>query len=177
MGKAMLLHRGGGGEYGDAVASDVLDGKTVGTDNGLIVGTMPDNGTVNLTLSNNNAVYTIPTGYHSGDGKVTATITNLVAGNVKHNIAVGGVAGSFSGDADAAAGDLLSNKKAYGKGNLITGTMVNRGSPTFTTGAEQAIPAGYYSGGKVLAAADGGFCKAGAGSYGIPSGTSYDMGA
>ena len=149
MGNAILVGRGAGGEYGTAGPQHVLAGYTVGTDDGLVAGAMPDVGAVDQLLANNGQAYTVPQGYHNGSGAVKAAITNLIAANVKQGATVGGVAGNYTNDADAAAGDLLNNKKAYAKGNLLTGSMINRGSPTFTPGAEQSIPAGYYSGGKI----------------------------
>ena len=62
--------QGEGGEYGTAVATDVLQGKTIGTDNGIVTGTMPNRGTWTTMPSQTGAVY-IPAGYHNGNGYVT----------------------------------------------------------------------------------------------------------
>ena len=54
--------------------------------------------------------------------------------------------------ADAAQGDILSGKKAYGSSGEITGSMVNNGATggTISTKAgTYTIPAGYTSGGTV----------------------------
>ncbi len=54
--------------------------------------------------------------------------------------------------ADAAAGDILATKKAYGASGEITGSMANNGATggTISTKAgTYAIPAGYTSGGTV----------------------------
>lgn len=72
-GTAFIL-QGEGGEYGTAVASDVLSGKTIGTDEGIVSGTMVNQGSIgtkNLTFQNDS--YTIPAGYHNGSGKVVST--------------------------------------------------------------------------------------------------------
>lgn len=69
---------GEGGEYGTAIASNVLIGKTIGTEEGIIEGSMPDMGAVNKSLAINGS-YTIPAGYHSGTGKVTQSITTKAA--------------------------------------------------------------------------------------------------
>lgn len=58
---------------------------------------------------------------------------------------------AISTDANAAVGDVLSGKTFYQGGVKRTGTMPNRGAPTFTPGtSNQSIAAGYYSGGTVL---------------------------
>ena len=66
---------GEGGEYGTATASDVLQGKTIGTENGLVDGTMPNRGAVTNTITTQGGQYTIPSGYHNGSGKVTASFS------------------------------------------------------------------------------------------------------
>ncbi|MBO7673558.1 MAG: hypothetical protein J6S63_00955 [Atopobiaceae bacterium] len=54
--------------------------------------------------------------------------------------------------ADAAAGDILATKVAYGSSGSITGSMANNGSTSGTIGTKSGtvtIPAGYTSGGTV----------------------------
>ena len=54
--------------------------------------------------------------------------------------------------ADAAAGDILSTKKAFGASGEITGSMANNGATGGTIGTKAGtytIPAGYTSGGTV----------------------------
>ena len=84
-----------------------------------------------------------------------ATIANLIgltaAKLVKGNTILGITGNNNNMDtsgADAAAGDILSGKKAGVKGSLITGTMPNKGAWTgATTGSGNvAIPAGYHNG-------------------------------
>jgi hypothetical protein len=85
----------GEGASGNATASDLLSGKTATTDAGEIVGTMPNRGAVANTITTQGGQYTIPAGYHSGSGKVTASFANLVAGNVKKDVNIGGVIGTL----------------------------------------------------------------------------------
>lgn len=60
---------------GDAVAADVLTGKTFSNASATgISGTMVNNGAVSGTATPSQP-YTIPEGYHNGNGKVTATGT------------------------------------------------------------------------------------------------------
>lgn len=52
----------------------------------------------------------------------------------------------------AAAGNILSGKKGYVNGSLVTGNMANNGSTSGTIGTVNgtvAIPAGYTSGGTI----------------------------
>jgi hypothetical protein len=69
-----FILQGEGGEYGTAIAGDVLTGKTIGTDAGVIVGTMPNRGAFNLGLG-----VSVPAGYYSegitANGKKFATGT------------------------------------------------------------------------------------------------------
>lgn len=147
--------QGEGGEYGTATPADVLAGKTIGTEGGLVTGTMQDRGNVTATLTNQGQQYTIPVGKHGGSGIITANITNLNAANIKSGVSVGGVAGTFTSDATATAAQILTGQTAYTSGTKLTGTMPNRGavSNTITTqGGQYTIPAGYHSGsGKVTA--------------------------
>ena len=56
-----------------AVASNVLAGKTfyAGADEGIKTGTMANKGAVSASVDPG-STYTIPAGYHNGEGKVTA---------------------------------------------------------------------------------------------------------
>ena len=84
-----FILQGEGGEYGTAVASNVLSGKTIGTDNGLINGTMVNRGNVGTqNLTGKGASYTIPKGFHDGNGKVTATYDSTSEGRVENIISL-----------------------------------------------------------------------------------------
>jgi len=83
-------------DLGTATAAQVLSGKTFTSTAGIKAsGTMTNNGAVSKTLTTTGSSYTIPAGYHNGSGKVTATITNLSAANIKKGVTVGGVAGTY----------------------------------------------------------------------------------
>lgn len=86
---------GEGGEYGTAQEPQVLTPYTIGTEDGVIQGTMPDRGTISDTITTQSGQITISQGYHNGNGKINANITNLVAENVKHGTNVGGVVGTL----------------------------------------------------------------------------------
>ncbi len=142
----------GEGASGNAVASDLLSGKTASTDAGEITGTMVDNGTVNITPGTSNQ--SIAAGKHSGSGVVYGD-TDLVAANIKAGVNIFGVAGNSNvvdtSAGDATAAQILSGKKAYVDGALVTGSMTNRGAHNITPAASNvAIPAGYHNGSGVV---------------------------
>lgn len=89
---------GEGGEYGTAQPEHVLEGYTIGTEEGLKTGTMPNRGAVTNTITTQGGSYTIPAGYHNGSGKVTANFANLVPQNVKKGVNIGGVIGTYEGN-------------------------------------------------------------------------------
>ncbi len=136
---------GEGGEYGTATASDVLSGKTIGTDEGIVTGTMSNRGTVNQNLTTEGQEYTIPSGYHNGLGKIKAVITGLVASVIKAGATVGGVVGTFTSDATTADADVLFGKTYYRNGFKGTGSIPSKSSQTYTPGTTaQTIAAGQY---------------------------------
>ena len=72
----------GDGASGNAIASDLLSGKTAGTDAGDITGSMVNNGASVLTaLGSSNVV--IPVGYHNGSGYVNKKA--FTAGDLVNN--------------------------------------------------------------------------------------------
>lgn len=67
-----VLESGGVTPTGDAVAADVLAGKTFSNANAVgLTGTMVNRGAVSQTIQPGSS-YTIPEGYHNGSGTVTA---------------------------------------------------------------------------------------------------------
>ena len=90
-----ILAGGAAGTGGDALPAEVLTGKTFTNDDGAQTGTMPNRGAVSGTASPD-APYTIPEGYHNGEGVVT--------GVGLHNVAVG-IANGVCNIIDLATGD------------------------------------------------------------------------
>ena len=120
----------------DAGAADVLTGKTIVNASGEeVAGSMPNNGAKTSTL-NAGGSYTIPAGYHNGQGKVTAKdLASQTAGT-------------------AAAAEILDGETAWVNGVKVDGTMPNKGAVSATidglTTTSYTVPAGYHSGtGKV----------------------------
>ncbi len=149
-----LFYSGWGGPT-TGLASDLLSGKTLNNEDGdSVIGTMPNNGAVGGTITQQAGKVIVPAGYTSG-GQVEANISGLGASNIKSGANVGGVAGTFTADANAVAGDILTTKTAYVNGAKVTGAMANRGAITqtiSTQGGQYTVPAGYHNGsGKVTA--------------------------
>lgn len=125
---------------GSATASQVLNGATFYNTNAKTkeTGTMPNNGAVAPSALGAGGSYTIPVGYHNGSGRVT--VQSLA---------------TMTASGDATAGQILSGKKAYVDGTLLTGSMTDRGAQTKTitpsaSAQSYTIPAGYHNGsGKV----------------------------
>lgn len=117
----------------DANPGQVLAGKTGWKSGALITGTMPNNGAISVGIeakANTENTYTIPSGYHNGNGKVT----------------VNSLASQTQGT--AAPGHIISGYTGYVNGSPITGTMTNNGTKNYTIdcGGSQRIPAGYHTG-------------------------------
>ena len=76
----------------DAISRDVLEGK-VFYSNGTKTGSMPNNGELNYTPSNEEQ--TIPAGYTSGG--IVQGDSNLIAANIKSGVSVFGITGTYEG--------------------------------------------------------------------------------
>ena len=89
---------------GTTSADKVLAGETFSTENDTdLSGTMPNKGAVTSSL-NCGGSYTIPKGYHNGNGRVTANSL------------------SSQTSANATANDIMNGKTAWVNGSKITGT-------------------------------------------------------
>lgn len=158
-----------------ATGADVLATKVfIAADGTTTPGSMTNNGAVSKTLdaTTDNQSYTVPQGYHNGNGAVsivleeksatpTTSAQNITStnGKVLSKVTVAAIPAEY-GDTtndDAIAANILSGKKAHsnssGSAVAITGTMTNNGDVTTTidglTTTSVSIPAGYTSGGTV----------------------------
>ena len=78
--------------------AEILNGKTAYARGTRLVGTMPNNGSVSLTISNLDDSVSIAQGYHDGSGKVSILDTEkakLIAANIKQGITILGVTGTL----------------------------------------------------------------------------------
>ena len=120
----------------DSTTDDILLNKTAWVNGTKLTGTMPNNGSITATI-NAGATYTIPLGYHDGNGVITSS----------------GLDGQTPGT--ATANDILSTKTAWVDGVQLTGTIpIQNGSNTVLLAGESInIPAGYYPNGFTVLAA------------------------
>lgn len=108
-----FIIQGEGGEYGTAIASEVLSGKTIGTDTGLVTGTMPNllgvRTATGTALWGDGGIAVYPErGYQkggTGDGEIKVTSAQLQSTdgglappNIKSGVRIFGVVGSYAGD-------------------------------------------------------------------------------
>lgn len=142
-------------------AAEVLDGQQFyQADNTPVTGTMPNNGAVNETLAAGGS-YTIPAGYHNGEGSVaaqslasqtpgTATAADIMQGETAwvNGAQVTGTAtpGSVAADATATAGQILAPYTAYVASGKVTGTIpTNDDADVTINGAQVRVAAGYFA--------------------------------
>lgn len=89
---------GEGGEYGTAGAAQTLTGYTLGTEDGVINGTMPSNGDVSADISTKAQQITVQSGYTSG-GVIeisAAEQAKIIAENIKNGVTILGQSGSLN---------------------------------------------------------------------------------
>lgn len=78
--------------------AEILTGKTAYARGTKLTGTMPNNGSVSLTIDDVNDEISIAQGYHDGSGKASILPTEkakLIASNIKQGITILGVTGTL----------------------------------------------------------------------------------
>lgn len=146
---------------------DVLATKVfIGADGATKTGTMPNNGAVSRTLDTTTTSFTIPLGYHSGQGAVSVELETKTAtpnrseqtieptpGKVLSSVTVSAISEDLqdvSGVTATADQVLTGAKYVTADGTLTTGTMPNNGAGTQTidglTSTSVTIAKGYYDG-------------------------------
>lgn len=84
----------------NAVAAELLSGKTAYVNGTKITGTMPNRGSSAGIITVLDGEYTIPQGYHDGSGKISIDSTEqakLIAANIREGVTILGVTGTMSG--------------------------------------------------------------------------------
>lgn len=84
---------------GDATVqvAEILNGKTAYARSTKLTGTMPNNGSVSLTIDDVNDEIAVVQGYHDGGGKASILSTEkakIIAANIKQGITILGVTGT-----------------------------------------------------------------------------------
>lgn len=139
-------------DFGNAVAANVLSGKTFTASPGLKVkGTMASKEAETITPGVDDQ--TIASGQYLAGVQTIKGDSNLIAGNIKKGVSIFGVTGTLetgstgtdTSDATATASDILSGKTAYVKGEKVTGTISSKAAATYTPGTlNQTIASGQY---------------------------------
>ena len=144
------------GNDATVAAGDMLSGKIAYNGANKITGSIPSKAAATYNTSTSDQ--TITTGqYISGVQTIKAVTTaNISAANIKNGVVVkvgdansatriANVTGTFTGDGTAAAGDILSGKIGYVKGNKITGNIASLAATTYNAStSDQTIAAGKY---------------------------------
>ena len=79
----------------DVSASDLLSGKTAYGSNGLVTGSMANNGSTSGTIGTVAGTVVIPTGYTSGGTVSLTNVTDCVASNILRGKSILGVSGTL----------------------------------------------------------------------------------
>lgn len=164
----------------NATAGDVLSGKIIVSATGeTVTGAMVNNGAVNATLdaTTDNQSYTVPSGYHNGNGTVSIVLEEKnvtptesaqtiipTSGKVLGLVQVGAIPskyGDTTGDT-AVAAYILYGETAHtminGVAAQVEGTMPDNGAVDATidglTTSAYTIPAGYHDGSGTVALTD-----------------------
>lgn len=153
----------------NAVATEVLVGKTIVTADGtVVIGTMPNIGSYTETIDHKSTPCYIPEGYHDGTGSVsvvtetkTATPTKAeqtiipTNGKVLSKVTVAAIPDEYqdvTGVTATADKVLTGSTFVDSTGAEVDGTMANNGAINATldtTTTSKTIPAGYTTGGTV----------------------------
>lgn len=84
-----------------AAVSEILVGKTAYARGTKLTGTMPDNESIEETISTKEQTVTVAMGFHDGSGTVSISGTEqekIIPANVKQGITILGVEGTYSGE-------------------------------------------------------------------------------
>lgn len=89
-----------------ATAAEVLEGKTYAARGKTFMGTMPNKGSVNGSISEVDGEFAIPMGFHDGSGKVSISATEqakIIPSNIKKDVTILGVVGTHEGSEEVNA--------------------------------------------------------------------------
>lgn len=92
----------------NAVAGEILSGKTAYVNKVKVTGSMTNNGSNNVTVTGTSGT-SIPAGYYDGSGKAlidATSVTNLVPGNIKQGVEILGITGSLTPESEITVGAI-----------------------------------------------------------------------
>ena len=118
--------------------AEILDGKTAYARGSKLVGTMPNKGAVNGTITTKEGQFTIPTGFHDGSGKVGIDNTEkskIIAANIKEGVTILGVTGTL-----APASGVKAQSKTITPGIDEISVLPDEGYDYLSTVTVSAIP-------------------------------------
>ena len=118
--------------------AEILDGKTAYARGAKLVGTMPNKGAVNGTITTKEEQFTIPTGFHDGSGKVgidTTEKSKIIAANIKEGVTILGVTGTL-----APASGVKAQSKTITPGINEISVLPDEGYDYLSTVTVSAIP-------------------------------------
>lgn len=149
-----------------AIAGDVLAGKIIVLADGTVVtGSMPNNRAVSKVLSVESKSYTIPAGFHNGEGKITISLeTKKVTptklqqkisptnGMVLSEVTVDPIPSEYQdvSGVTATSADVLYGKTIVTESGDVVGSMVNNaaimGVINGLTQTSYSVPKGFHNG-------------------------------
>ena len=118
--------------------AEILDGKTAYARGAKLVGTMPNKGAVNGSITTKEEQFTIPTGFHDGSGKVgidTTEKSKIIAANIKEGVTILGVTGTL-----APASGVKAQPKTITPGIDEISVLPDEGYDYLSTVTVSAIP-------------------------------------
>ena len=118
--------------------AEILDGKTAYARGAKLVGTMPNKGAVNGSITTKEEQFTIPTGFHDGSGKVgidTTEKSKIIAANIKEGVTILGVTGTL-----APASGVKAQSKTITPGIDEISVLPDEGYDYLSTVTVSAIP-------------------------------------
>lgn len=106
---------------------------------------LQDSKLVELSMADGSNQNVMPdTNYTAMKQVIIVKPTALVAENIRNGISIAGISGSFTADANALSGHILSGKTAYVRGSKVTGSMPTYSGTTNVTSNQTLETSGKY---------------------------------